>query len=414
MALLSAPARGAVAVAAVVAVVVLASVRLLTSDPYTLTLVMPAVDQTFEGGKVMMRGQQVGRVSELGVREGQALVTIEIDDDHAPLPAGTRARVKWLSVLGARVVELQPGAEGNLPLASGHLITGNLEGVEIDDLLATLDAPTRAQLQGLLGELDHTVAGHEKDLNATLTEAGPTILALGQVLRAVGEDGPAIKKIVTQLHGVTETVSARDQELAESVADLDRLTKAVAARQAELSVVLDRLPGTIGTATATLDSAEQPIDSARVLLRDVRPLTAQLPGIARDVEPVLAAARPALADLTPTLEAADDLLTRTPALLSGANELLPTLDDAVEQVNPMVAFLRPYTPELAGWLSNWVGIFGSQNSSGNYARALITASASSADDVLPGLPPGMGVNPRPAPGSLAGQPWTDANGDPIQ
>jgi len=406
-------ARVLMVAAALVALVVV-GLKVAADDPYEMKFLMPVADKTFVGAKVLIDGETVGRIEELGVRDGMAEVTARIDGDHAPLPAGTRARVKWLSILGARVLEILPGEEANVPLPSGHLLTSNVEGAELDDLLVMLDAPTRKKLQTLLVSLDKTVSGKEQNLNTTIREAGPTFHALGEVLRAVGEDGPAIKKLVAQLHGVTQTVSARDARLSSTVRNLNSLTGAVATQQAELKAMLQRLPQTIGTATDTLNAAEEPVLSARALLRDLQPSTAQLPGIVEDLRPALADARPAVADLTPLLQDADALLKRTPTLAAGLRDLLPTTDKALQQANPMVAFLRPYTPELAGWLSNWVGIFGSRNSSGNYARALITASMSSADDVLPGVPPGMGQNPRPEPGSIAGQPWTDANGDPIQ
>lgn len=414
MSLALTPVRKALVAIAVIALVVVLGTKVLGDKPYSLTLLMPAADQTFVGGKVLINGRQVGTITDIGVRERQAQVSIEIDDEFAPLPAGTKARVKWESVLGARIIELDPGKKSNPALRSGHLLTNNVEGVELDDLLAMLDAPTRKKVQALLAQTDRTLAGREADLNATLKTAGPTIQALGAVLRAVGEDGPAIKQLVTQLHGVASTVAGRNTRLASSISNLNALTAAVSTRQSELSALLEKLPGTIGQATTTLDSAEDPVQAARALLRDLQPSTAQLPAISRDLKPVLAGARPALEDLTPTLADADALLKRTPALLTGVRDLLPDLDDTLVQANPMVSFLRPYTPELAGWLSNWVGIFGSQNATGNYARALITASASSLDDVLPGVPPGMGQSPRPEPGSLADQAWTDANGDPIQ
>lgn len=403
-----------VLVLATVAALVLVGLKLTTGDPYRLKFLMPAADKSFVGAKVVIDGQTVGQIESLGVRDGMAEVTAVIDDDHAPLPAGTQGRIKWLSILGARVLEILPGDRANAALPSGHLLTSNVEGAELDDLLVMLDAPTRKKLKSLLATLHTTVEGKERDLNTTLREAGPTFHALGEVLRAVGEDGPAIKQLVSDLHGVTEGVAARDARLSSTVGNLNRLTAAVATRQAELRQLLQQLPSTIETATRTLNAAEEPIVGAGELLRELRPASAQLPGIAADLKPALEKADPALADLTPLLADADVLLKQTPALARGARDLLPTADAALTQANPMVSFLRPYTPELAGWLSNWVGIFGSRNSTGNYARALITASASSLDDALPGIPPGMDQSPRPAPGSIAGQPWTDANGDLIQ
>jgi phospholipid/cholesterol/gamma-HCH transport system substrate-binding protein len=406
--------KGKLALVVVLLAAATLATRLISSEPYTLTFLMPAADGSFVGAKVVMHGTPVGEVSGLDVKDGQAAVTIEIDDEHAPLPAGTTARVKWESVLGARVIEVLPGNEDNVALPSGHLLTDSVEAVELDDLLAMLDAPTRRQLQGLVSELAAATSGQENNLNQTLRAAGPTFKALGEVARSVGEDGPAIRQIVTQLHRVAESVAGHGSDVSASVAQLSQLTQAIATEQSDLSSMLDQLPGTIDTATETLSNVEGPVDSARTLLRQVQPTTHRLPSLAHDLRPVLAAARPALDDLPPTLRDADALLKRTPALVVGLNDLLPTVDDTLEQVNPMVSFLRPYTPELVGWLTNWTSLFASQNASGNYARALITASASSLDDVQPGVPPGQHQDPRPDPGSLADQPWTDANGDLVQ
>jgi len=400
---------------AVVAVVLIAyvGIRSVGSDPYRITMLIPAADGTFVGARVVIKGETVGKVAELGVRDGQAAVTLEIDDDHAPLHAGTQANIKWESVIGARIIEVHPGKGSNPELPSGHLVTGNLEGVELDDLLATLDAPTRAQLQGLVSQLDAATKGKAKNLNKTLEEAGPTIKALGALAKALGEDGPAIKKLITQLHGISSTVAGRDGELAASIEQLNQLTAAVASQHTDLSAMLKQLPSTLDHATTTLGNVEGPVASTRDVLRTIKPSTARLPGISHDLRPVLAAVKPALADLPPTLLDADRLLKQTPSLVAALNDVLPDADDALEQLNPMVAFLRPYTPEATGWLTNWTSLFGSQNAEGNYARALITASASSLDDVQPMVPPGQKQDPRPAPGSLVDQAWTDANGDPI-
>lgn len=417
--LLKQPVGRVVLVLVVVAVAAVGLQKVAAGDPYTTKFLVPLADKSFVGAKVTVDGKQVGRISDLGVRDGMAVVTAEIDDDHAPLPAGTQGRIRWESVLGARTLEILPGDEGNGDLPSGHLLTSNVEGAELDDLLAMLDAPTRKKLQTLVARLDTTVDGKEKKLNQTLREAGPTIQALGEVARAVGEDGPAIKKLVRQLHGVTSVVAGKNDQLSSSVAQLNQLMVAVAQEQDSLRSTLSKLPGTLDTATRTLSNVESPVRSARELLRDLQPATAQLPALARDLRPTLADAKPAVNDLTPLLQDADKLLKATPALASGARDLLPTADSALVQANPMVDFLRPYTPEVAGWMSNWTATFGNRNRMGNYARALITASASSVADALPGVPPGMSQDPRPGPGSLNAWNskqvfgWTDANGEDI-
>jgi len=401
-------------VAAAVAVALVLGVHHVASGKaYTVELLMPSADTAFKNGTVEMQGRAVGTVKDVGVQDGQALVTVAIDKQYAPLPAGTTARIMWASVLGARRIELVPGKASNPGLPSGQLITGNTEAVDIDDLLATLDAPTRANLQKMIGGLNNTLNAGNPDLHTTLLQTGATVKAIGDLLSAIGQDGPAIKEIVTQLHGMTQTVAAHDGQLAESINNLNTLTAAVAARQGELSQTIAQLPQTITAATTALNDVPHPIAATRKLLQTLRPATDQLPAIAAVAKPALADADAALAYVPSTLTDLQSLLKYTPALLRNTNGTLPTATSALAQLDPMVSFLRPYTPELVGWLSNWDGVFGSRDSSGHYARALITASASSFDNNPGIMPPGMTQDPTPAPGSIAGQPWTDANGDGI-
>lgn len=385
-----------------------------SDDEYELKVLMPSASGTYAGATVMMDGQPVGQITDVGVQEDKALVTAAVDAAHAPLPAGTTARISWKSVIGARVLELLPGPEKNPSLPSGKMIVSKIERVEIDDVLATLDGPTRERVQSLVKRMNHTLDGREQDINATLKTAGPAVDALGEVMRAVGEDGPAIRDLVTRLHGMTSELAERDTELGQTVQNLGQLTSATADKQQSLKAALTELAPTVRSATATLDDVPRAVDATAPLLRDLRPATEQLPRVAGNLSPVMAELRPTVAELKPTLASAQRLLQYTPDLLDNAHATLPGTNEAVTSLQPAVAFLRPYTPETMGWISNWAHVFGSQNSGGNYARALVTASATSFNDNPGVLPPGFKQDPRPAPGSIVGQPWTDANGDGIR
>jgi len=390
-------------------------VALSGSDDYELNVVMPSAGQTFVGAAVVINGQQVGEVTELGVIDDRALVTVNLDEAAAPIRAGTKARITWESVIGAQVVELLPGPERNVALPSGKQIVSDIESVQVSDVLAALDGPTRERLQGLVRQLDLTLSGREKQLRHTLQTAGPAIQGVGEVLRAVGEDGPAIRQLVTQLRTMSSELAARDDHLARAVGNVDRMTAQVAGQEDQLKAALRELPATVHEGTRTLRKVPGTVDSLAPLLTDVRPATRRLPATARNLSPVLSELRDTVSVLKPTLRSADVLLGRTPQLLDSAHATVPGVTAAVDEVQPAVAYLRPYTPELAGWLSNWVSIFGSEASNGrNIARALITGSGTSWTDNPGALPPGAKQDPRPAPGSIAGQPWVDANGDGVR
>ncbi len=400
---------------AVVAVAVVAAgmgVASCGGDDYELNVLMPDASGMYVGGKVMLRGRQIGEVTEVGVRGDQALATAVLESEHAPVPSGTSARISWESVIGKRVLELLPGSEANPSLPSGRMIESTTERVEIDDLLATLDKPTRERLRGFVSQLGETLQGREEGLNRTVKAAGPAADAIGEVMRAVGEDGPAIRELVTRLAAMTRELAQRDNELGQTVANLGRFASTTADRQEALAEALTELPPTVREATATLDKVPSAVEAAGPLLRDLRPATEQLPSMAANLHPVLTDLRLTAADLKPTLHSTEDLLGHTPGLLDSAHATLPDLNEAITTLQPAIEFLRPYTPELTGWLSNWTGVFASENGAGNYSRAHFPVSASSFNGYPVGvLAPGLIQDPRPAPGSLVGQPWTDANGD---
>lgn len=403
-------------VAVVLALVAAAGVAALRdSGDYRLNILMPSAGQTFVGAAVVINGEQVGQVSDLGVEGDRAVVTVDIDDAAAPLREGTQARITWESVIGAQVVELMPGPARNVALPSGKRIVSGTESVQVDDVLAALDPATREHLQGVVGELQTTLAGREQAVKSTLDTAGPAVEGMGEVLRAVGDDGPAIKQLVTQLRGMAGELAKRDEELGSSVSNVDRFTSVVAERESSVGDTLAKLPGTVDEATATLRRVPGAVGELDPLLGDLRPATARLPETARNLSPVLTDLRASVANLKPTLGSLDVLLGRTPQLLDGVHSTVPGVTQAVDGLQPAVSFLRPYAPETAGWLSNWVSIFGSQASTGRHiARALITGSSTSWTDNPGVLPPGVQQDPRPKPGEIAGQPWLDANGDGVR
>jgi phospholipid/cholesterol/gamma-HCH transport system substrate-binding protein len=405
-----------VALGVAVVVIAVAAISVLRhEDTYRLQILMPTAEGTFPGGSVKMRGEDVGTVSDVAVTGNKALVTVELQDDAAPLHVGTTARISWQAVLNERFVDLLPGPATAPAIPSGTRIESTIERVELDEVLATLDPTTLNNVNALVPAVADALKGREQKLRQTLQYGGPAIDSLGQVLQAVGSDGPAIRDLVHQLHGVTDTLASRDDKLAGTISNLGRITAATAAQQRQLSDGLAELPSTLDTAKTTLDKVPDAVDAAVPLVDDLRPAAARLPGVAADLRPVLHQLRPIVPQLRSTLKAVTPLLDRTPGLLDAAHGTMPDLTGVVRRIQPAVTYLRPYIPEAAGWFSNWTSIWSGVDGTGNYARPVVTTGSTALGDNPTGvLPPGIersGQNGdgRPRPGEIVNQPWTDAN-----
>jgi phospholipid/cholesterol/gamma-HCH transport system substrate-binding protein len=403
------------ALAVVIAIAGIATAVTAAATPYRLQVVMPSALGLTTGTPVQLAGRDAGEITGLDARGDQAIATVELPtgDRDVPLPlhAGTVVRVESRSVLGERFLQVDPGPANAAALPDNALIPAGASQVTLEDVLDALDPPTRARLTSMIRELDATLHGREDDASQMLRTAGPTVDALGSVLDAVGDDGPAIRELVTNAHQVTQVLAQRQGAVAGTVRDLGTLTDAVAARQQQLSDGLGELPGALDATKNALDKVPDATDAAGPLLDDLRPAADRLPGVSTNLRAVLGELRPTVAQLEPTLEAANTLLGDTPGLLDRTHHTVPQLTEAVQKSAPAVAFLRPYAPETAGFLANWGNFFSSYDSTGHVARALFTAGQTSLNNQPPAPPLGGVIDRSPAPGAAGGEPWTDANGD---
>ncbi|MCF7550730.1 MlaD family protein [Pseudonocardia sp. WMMC193] len=398
--------------AAVVVLSTSAAGFMAVNGPYRVSVVLDNATNIIVGSLVKVNGFDAGTVDAIEVVGGKAKLVLDLDGDHAPLHDGAQVSVTWKALLGERLVNITDGPDGNAEIPSGGMITGTQQSpVELDTVLAALDAPTRDKLNSLTRNLNETLAGSEPDINGTLKTAGPAVGALGDVLRGIGTDGEAVKQLVTQLNRTMEILARRDNDVARVVDQLGGAVDQVVAQRQALGDTLKQLPGTLDQAVTTLGNVPDTVDAAVPLLQALEPATEKLPSVSGNLRPLLADLRPAIGDLRPTLVSASRLLQETPGLLDLGATTVPELNTTFTGLTPALDYLRPYSPELAGFLTNWNSANANYDGNGHYARIYVTAGAENVN-VNPGvLPPGTTKDLAPLPGSLVDQPWTDAFGE---
>ena len=145
----------AVALAAlVIAVIVTAVVLTGGGEPYTVTARFQNASQLVKGDLVQVAGKPVGEVADIDLTpDGQAEVTMSIDDAHAPLRRGTRAIVRQASLSGIanRYVDLTLPADRAPAIPDGGVIEqdGTASAVDLDQIFNTFDPDTRKDLQAV-------------------------------------------------------------------------------------------------------------------------------------------------------------------------------------------------------------------------------------------------------------------------
>ena len=381
---------------------------------YTATFVFPHATNLFTGSRVQIDGFNVGLVDSLEVRDGKAMVKVTVDDKHAPLREGTTARIDWQSLPGERLVQIEPGPETNAPLPDGAIISATTPRIELDQVLSALDPETRAELRRIIPGLDQALAGHEEDLGATLQAAGPALHAATDVLDAIGGDGPALQTLLTSVRDLAERLVTRRESVRGIIDGFDRNLEQTADRAEELAQGLDELPGTLRAADSVLAKVPPAAAASLPLLRDLLPAVEALPAAAADLRPFMAELRPALAELRPALVSLAAVLDETPGLLDKAHTVVPPLTGVAASLLPVLDYLRPYTPELAGLIANLNSASANYDANGHFLRIYVSSGSLLLGSVTGQLNQGITKNPDRAPGELVGQPLTDAAGSPVR
>jgi phospholipid/cholesterol/gamma-HCH transport system substrate-binding protein len=383
------------------------------SSPYEVSLVFPAAPNVLKGEKVEVGGFAAGTIKTVRAKDGQAIVTVSLEEKYAPLHDGTRAGIEWKALLGERIVNITPGKPSAPSLPSGALVRGSDDRVELDEVLAALDPTTRTHLTSLVRQLNSVVSGHTKQANDTIAAAGPTVEALGAVLRGVGADGPAIHDLVTRLNTMMGELDKRRGSLSTTVSSLTRQQQQIATHQADLRLTLQELPGTLAQAQTTLDQVPGTVRTTGPLLKKVATATEKLPEVSQQLSPVLTDLVPTLQQLRPTVSDLSKVLAGTPNLLDTASLLLPQASSTLTALRPALTYLRPYTPEAVGFLSNWGSAGAPFDNQTHAARVKVQQGSTSPIGTLTSLPPGITQQNR-QPGENANQTWTDAQGDTLR
>ncbi|MGH9011699.1 MAG: MlaD family protein [Acidimicrobiia bacterium] len=381
---------------------------------YKATFVFPHATNLFAGSRAQINGFNVGLVDSLEVRDGKALVKVTVDDKHAPLREGTTARIDWQSLPGERIVQINPGPETNAALPDGALIPATTPRIELDQVLSALDPETRAELRRIIPGLDQALAGHEEDLGQTLEAAGPALHAATDVLDAIGGDGSALETLLTSVRDLAERLVARRDSVRGIIDGFDRNLAQTAKRAEELAAGLDELPATLRQADSVLGKVPPAAAASLPLLRDLLPAVEALPTAAADLRPFMAELRPALAELRPALVSLAAVLDETPSLLDKAHAVVPPVTGMVASLLPVLDYLRPYTPEVAGLLSNLASASANYDANGHFLRVYVSSGSLLLGSVTGQLNPAITKNPDRPPGELEGQPLTDAAGSSVR
>jgi virulence factor Mce-like protein len=190
---------------------------------YSITADVEQAPNLFAGGRVMVRGVDVGEITDVTPRTEGVRITIEIDE-AVKVPADASLAVVPITVIADRYIQLYPAYAGGATLADGDHIPANRTSIpaELDDVLTQLD--------GLLEALKPRAGERRGPLARLIREADAALKGNAEVFAGTIEGSAT----------VLENLADSRTDLTGLIRNLDRLFATLADRSSEIGLLNER------------------------------------------------------------------------------------------------------------------------------------------------------------------------------
>jgi phospholipid/cholesterol/gamma-HCH transport system substrate-binding protein len=182
------------------------------------------------------------------------------------------------------------------------------------------------------------------------------------------------KQFVSDGADVMTALADRRGELTDLVSNTNTTAAAIASENVAFGRTLDTLPGTLRNANTTFVNLRATLDDLDVLVNESKPATKELAPFLRVLRPLVRDARPTIRDLRVLIRKpgpGNDLIElnrKTPKLAKQTDVVFPRTVRALQRTQPVLEYVRPYTPDLTGWFTKFGQGAAPYDANGHYAR----------------------------------------------
>jgi ABC-type transporter Mla subunit MlaD len=351
---------------------------------YDVSVRVPSAAGLVRGNEARIGGKRVGIVKAINAEQSEdgpvARLDLKLDRTAGPLHAATRVTVRPRSPLGIKYLEIVPSDKGRALAANEVLpLSQSRVTVDLDQVLAAFDEPTRRWTQLGVAGLGTGLAGRGVDFNVLLADAPALLNDAESVAGNFADPRTDLAGFVRGLSGAAAEAAPVAPQLGRLMANASTTLGALAGVAPELQAVLGGLPPVEAEGTEMLAVARPVLRDARVLVGDLRPGIEQL-------TPAATRLHSAIDTGIPVVRRAIDLSDRLEATLAAVEELSsdPQTRDALERLRttldsalPTTRFLVPAQTVcnyLGLWTRNANSTISEGDTSGTWFRTLVIAA----------------------------------------
>ncbi len=303
---------------------------------------------------VRLRGVRIGKVEKVERRDNAdgVVVTMRINEDNgeADLRKDARAHIYWRTLLGfAFYIELEPGAE-QAKLEEDALIplANTTAQVELDEVLASLDKPSRGGIQAIFREFEEGFdPSKDSQAGEVIDNLGPAMKQVGPGVDALrGTESGDLTRVIRNSSRLMGALARNEVELGQVITNGNTALGVTAAKRADIGEILRDGSQTLRDTRVTMARLRTTFDELDPIAEDLRPG-------ARKLDDASIALRPALRELDPLLDKANPLLRNLRPTLSRLGRagdagvpLLERLDPTFDRLNAkLIPALKRKSPK---------------------------------------------------------------------
>jgi phospholipid/cholesterol/gamma-HCH transport system substrate-binding protein len=373
-------ARAAAAGALALAVALVVWLLLFKGDGGTeYTLVFQNAGQLVKDDDVQVAGRRVGSVRDIQLTDdNQAAIKVTVQEPYAPLRDGTQAVIRLTSLSGIanRYIALTPGPADAEELPEGATLSGDAttDVVDLDQIFNTLNERTRGDLADVIKGFAAQYRGKGAQAGQSVKYFSPLLSSSRRFVQEVTRDEGGLTRFLVNSSQAVTAIGERRHDLAALVGNTNRTAGAIGQQDAALARALGLLPTTLRRANTTFVNLRATLDDLDVLVAASKPATKDLAPFLRELRPLVAAARPTIRDLRTLVSqpgADNDLIDATRKMPKLERVAAPAFRNsrlALEDAQPVLEFIRPYTPDLVGWIRDFGQGASNYDANGHFAR----------------------------------------------
>jgi phospholipid/cholesterol/gamma-HCH transport system substrate-binding protein len=318
--------------------------------------------QLAEQSDVRISGVNVGKVQkiELAPNGRQALATVAVDAQYAPIPESTRAILRTKTLLGETYIELTPGSRQGPELADGGTLPeANIaESVQLDEIFRTFNAKTRTAFQEWMQEAAVAINGQGQNLSYGIGGLEPTFAEFDKLFRVLDSQRLAVGQLFSNGATTFRALRGREGELADLVQSSNAVFQVTAQRDRDIEALFRAFP-------TFLDESRLTFRRLKAFSLNADPLMKQLVPAAEELSPTLIAISKLAPEAKAFFEGLGPVIKRAPAGFAATRALfrdefpplLRAVDPFLRNLNPILTGLKLYRVDLAGFFGNLAATF---------------------------------------------------------